>query len=127
MTARAAAHAGIQPAMSPLFDRFTASCARFTGRPAMFLICIIIAGLVVVALLSHDELLITRAHLAISLLTLLLLPVLQAAQNRDGTALQAKLDELIKSNIDARNTMIGVESRSEKEIEQLRTDDETRP
>ena len=60
-------------------------------------------------------------------MTLLLLPVLQAAQNRDGTALQAKLDELIKSNIDARNTMIGVESRSEKEIEQLRTDEEIRP
>ena len=61
---------GAQPAMSSIFDRFTAACARFTGRPAMFVICILIAGFVVVALLSHDELLITRAHLAISVPTL---------------------------------------------------------
>ena len=112
--------------MPSLFDRFTAGCARFTGRPAMFLICILIAGFVVVALDSDDELWISRSHLAISLLTLLLLPVLQAAQNRDGAALHAKLDELIKSDFAARNTMIGVESRSEKEIEQLRTDEEIR-
>lgn len=112
--------------MSSIFDRFTAACARFTGRPAMFLICILIAGFVVVALLSHDEILITRAHLAISLLTLLLLPVLQAAQNREGAALQAKLDELIKSNSEARNSMIGLENRSEEEIEQVRADEEAR-
>lgn len=112
--------------MSPLFDRFTAGCAQFTGRPAMFLICIFIAILVFIALLSHDELLITRAHLAISLLTLLLLPVLQAAQNRDGAALQAKLDELIKSDFAARNAMIGVERRSEEEIAELRAEEEVR-
>ena len=92
----------------------------------MFIFCLIIAALVVVALSSHDELWISRAHLAISLLTLLLLPILQAAQNRDGAALQAKLDELIKSDFAARNAMIGVENRSEDEIEQMRQNEQPR-
>ena len=59
-------------------------------------------------------------NLAINVLTLLFLPILQATQNRDGAALQAKLDELIKVNAQARNDLIGLEDRDEEEIEQLR-------
>ena len=48
--------------------------------------------------LAQDELFISGANLTISVLTLLLLPILQATQNRDGAALQAKIDELIKAS-----------------------------
>jgi low affinity Fe/Cu permease len=51
---------------------------------------------------------------------LLFLPILQATQNREGAALQAKLDELIKANKEANNQLIGLESREEEEIEELR-------
>jgi low affinity Fe/Cu permease len=64
------------------------------------------------------------ANLAISVVTLLLLPVLQATQNRDGAALQAKIDELIKSSSEARDALIGLENRSEAEIERVRADEE---
>ena len=56
--------------------------------------------------------------------TLLLLPILQATQNRDGAALQAKIDELIKSNTEARDALIGLENRSEDEIERVRRGEE---
>ena len=54
------------------------------------------------------------------IVTLLLLPILQATQNRDGAALQAKLDELIRATSHARNDLMGLERESEKEIEHKR-------
>lgn len=56
----------------------------------------------------------------IGIVTLLLLPILQATQNRDGAALPAKLDELIKVNAEARDNLIGLENCSEQEVERVR-------
>jgi low affinity Fe/Cu permease len=109
--------------MLEMFDRFTTGCARFAGKPTMFLLCLALALTGVAAFLSSDELFISGANITISIVTLLLLPILQATQNRDGAALQAKIDELIKSNHEARNSLIGLERRSEAEIEAVRTDE----
>ena len=106
--------------MGSFFHRFTAQLARFIGRPLMLVFCLALAGGSIAAYASHDSLLIDGTNLAINVLTLLFLPVLQATQNRDGAALQAKLDELIKVNKEARNDLIGIEDRDEEEIEELR-------
>lgn len=106
--------------MRKLFDRLTAGCARFTGRPAMFGICLLLVAIGIAAYVSGDDHFLNGANLGLSVVTLLLLPILQATQNRDGAALQAKLDELIKSNIDARDALIGLEGKGEQEIEALR-------
>jgi low affinity Fe/Cu permease len=106
--------------MRHFFDRFTTGCARFTGQPAMLIICLIICVTAVGAFMSKDELFIAGANLAISIVTLLILPILQATQNRDGAALQAKIDELIKATANARDDLIGLENRDEKEIEDIR-------
>lgn len=98
----------------------TTVLARFIGRPLMLILCLLLAAGSVVAYASRNELLINGSNLAINVLTLLFLPILQATQNRDGAALQAKLDELIKANKGANNQLIGLESRNEEEIEELR-------
>jgi low affinity Fe/Cu permease len=103
----------------------TAHLARFIGRPTMLLLCGLLAAGAVGAYVSRNELLINGTNLAINVLTLLFLPILQATQNRDGAALQAKLDELIKANAQARNDFIGLENRGEEEIEELRPAAET--
>jgi low affinity Fe/Cu permease len=108
------------------FTRFTTACARFAGRPAMLLLCLGLALIGIAAFVSGNEFFISGANLSISIVTLLLLPILQSTQNRDGAALQAKIDELIKSNTDARNSLIGLERRSEEEIEEVRTDEATK-
>lgn len=102
------------------FHHLTAQLARFIGRPLMLVLCLLLAAGSVAAYASHDSLLIDGTNLAINVLTLLFLPILQATQNRDGAALQAKLDELIKVNKEARNDLIGIEDRDEEEIEELR-------
>jgi low affinity Fe/Cu permease len=86
----------------------------------MFLLCVLLAVGATAAYVSRNELLINGSNLVINVLTLLFLPILQATQNRDGAALQAKLDELIKATAAARNDFIGLENRGEDEIEQLR-------
>lgn len=106
--------------MTSFFQRFTAELARFIGRPVMLILCLLLAVGSIAAYASHDGLLIDGTNLAINVLTLLFLPILQATQNRDGAALQAKLDELIKVTAEARNDLIGLEDRPEEEIEELR-------
>ncbi len=106
--------------MGTWFGRFTAQLARFIGRPLMLLICLVLAAVSIAAYASHDSLLIDGTNLAINVLTLLFLPILQATQNRDGAALQAKLDELIKASQGARNDLIGIEDLDEERIEELR-------
>ena len=63
--------------MGNFFDRFTTGCARFAGRPTMLVICLLLAGTGIVAYLSGDELFISGANISISIVTLLLLPILQ--------------------------------------------------
>jgi low affinity Fe/Cu permease len=54
-----------------------------------------------------------------SVITFLMVFVIQNTQNRDGAAIQAKLDELIRVSA-ARNTLIGIETLSEDEIAEIR-------
>jgi low affinity Fe/Cu permease len=110
------------------FEHFTTGCARFAGRPAMLVICLVLALIGIAAYVSGSDHFINGANLSISIVTLLLLPILQATQNRDGAAVQAKLDELIKANADARDALIGLERKGEDQIEQLRRNQvESRP
>jgi low affinity Fe/Cu permease len=113
--------------MHSTFERLTTGCARFAGRPTMLVLCGVFALLALMAFLSGSDRFINGASLALSTLTLLLLPILQATQNRDGAALQAKLDELILSNETARNGLIGLERRPEHEIESMRASDKDLP
>jgi low affinity Fe/Cu permease len=107
-----------------LFNRFSTGCARFTGRPLMLVMCLLLAAIGIGTYISGDAMAMSGANIAISVVTLLLLPILQATQNRDGAALQAKLDELIKVNADARDALIGLEDRSEEEIQAVRASEE---
>jgi low affinity Fe/Cu permease len=54
-----------------------------------------------------------------TIITFLMVFVIQNTQNRDGAAIQAKLDELIRVS-SARNTLIGIETLTQEEIEEIR-------
>jgi low affinity Fe/Cu permease len=55
-----------------------------------------------------------------TIITFLVVFLLQHSQNRDTMAIQLKLDELIASNRLAHNAMLNLESRSEEDLENIR-------
>ena len=55
-----------------------------------------------------------------TIVTFLMVFLIQNAQNRDGAAIQAKLDELIRAVGHARNEFIGIEHLTEKELDEIR-------
>lgn len=87
---------------------------RSVGHPfTVPVLAALVAGLYLVGGLNV-------ANFAISVVTLALLPVLQHSQNRDGAALQAKLDAMIRAIPEAPNRLIAIERRTEEEIAALR-------
>ena len=83
------------------------------GNPLAIPVLLVFVG-IMFALTGIDA-----ANISISILTLMLLPVLQHAQTKDTTAIQAKLDELIRVT-DARNDFIGIDKKPVQDIEGLR-------
>ncbi|MDQ4109287.1 MAG: low affinity iron permease family protein [Actinomycetota bacterium] len=95
------------------FTDFSTWVAKWTGSHWAFFIAggFVIVGLYVVG--------IEITNIAISIVTLLMVFVLQNTQNRDSAALHLKLDEIVKVEPEARDEVQGVESKSEREIQEL--------
>jgi low affinity Fe/Cu permease len=55
-----------------------------------------------------------------TIVTFLMVFLIQNTQNRDGAALQAKLDELIRATERARNDLVAIERQPEEKVEKLR-------
>tara|TARA_R110000787_G_scaffold275643_1_gene384269 strand:+ start:2083 stop:2343 length:261 start_codon:yes stop_codon:yes gene_type:complete len=55
-----------------------------------------------------------------TIITFLMVFLIQNAQNRDGSAIQAKLDELIRAIDNARNDFIGIEHLTETELHRIK-------
>jgi low affinity Fe/Cu permease len=55
-----------------------------------------------------------------TIVTFLMVFVIQNTQNRDMRALQLKLDELIRVNTAARNSLVGIEGKAESEVDEIR-------
>lgn len=57
-----------------------------------------------------------------TIVTFLMVFLIQNSQNRDAAAMQAKLDELIRAVDKARGQYVGIEHKSDSEIEKIRSD-----
>jgi low affinity Fe/Cu permease len=104
-----------------LFSRFSHGIARMTGKPATFAAAcaLIVAWGVTGPLFGFSETWQLVVNTATTIITFLMVFVLQNSQNRDGEALQAKLDELILAIREADNDFIGAEKLSDEELKEL--------
>lgn len=95
------------------FTSFSTWAARWTGSHWAILIaaCLI----VILVIFTGAE----TTNLAISIVTLLMVFVLQNTQNRDSAALHLKIDEVVRAQPEARDHVRGVESKSHREIKEL--------
>ena len=100
-----------------VFSAFASSVAKWIGSHWAFVVA---AVLVIVGLLTMD---VEETNLAISIVTLLMVLVLQNTQNRDSAALHLKLDEVVRAEPEARDEIRGAESRPAREIGELMRED----
>ena len=108
--------------MSRLFERVSGKVAGAAGRPWAFILAV---AIIVVWAMSGPgfgwsdtwQLVINTGT---TIVTFLMVFLIQNARNRDASAIQAKLDELIRAVHAARNAFIGIEHLSEHELIQLK-------
>lgn len=107
--------------MKDTFSKFAAWCAHIAGHPMAFVIStlLIIVWAVLGPIYHYSDTWQLVANTATSIITFLMVFVIQNSQNRDGAAIQAKLDELIRSG-NAENRFVGIDLLTEDEVGKLR-------
>ena len=109
------------PNISSAFSSVASAVSRWTGRPLTFLLCI---GIVIVwavsgPLFGFSDTWQLVINTGTTIITFLMVFLIQNTQNRDNAALQAKLDELIRAHSPAKNEFIGIEHLSDDELEEI--------
>jgi low affinity Fe/Cu permease len=106
--------------MGKLFTRFATVVSKWTGRPIAFILCCV---LVLVWALSGPVFKFSDTwqlviNTTTTIVTFLMVFLIQNTQNRDNAAIQAKLDEIIRTS-DSDNKFIGIEHLSDEELEDI--------
>ena len=106
----------------PFFERFSAKITRATGKPIAFIlaIVIIIAWAVTGPVFHYSNTWQLVINTGTTIITFLMVFVIQQSQNKDTVALQLKLNELIAASPDTSNRLIEVEELSAQELEVLK-------
>lgn len=108
--------------MPSAFSRFAERVSVWTGRPIAFALAfavvLIWAGSGPVFHYSDTWQLVINTGTTV--VTFLMVFVIQNSQNRDIVALHSKIDEILRSQDKARNQLIGLEHKSDAEIEAIR-------
>ena len=103
------------------FAEIASSIAHHSGRPITFLLAafIIIVWAVTGPIFGYSDTWQLIINTGTTIITFLMVFIIQNTQNRDGAAVQAKLDELIRVSA-AQNTLIGIEHLTVDEISEIR-------
>jgi low affinity Fe/Cu permease len=104
------------------FTRFAKGTARVTGRPTTFLlaIAIILTWIVTGPLFDYSDTWQLAINTGTTIITFLMVFLIQSTQNRDSEAVQVKLDELLRATAGAHNALLDLEELEERELDQIR-------
>lgn len=104
-----------------LFERFANAATKFTGSSPAFLIAaaIVVIWAVTGPLFDYSETWQLVINTGTTIITFLMVFLIQKAQNKDGKAIQLKLNELIAAHERASNRMVDIEDLTEDELDQL--------
>ncbi|MEQ1808744.1 MAG: low affinity iron permease family protein [Terricaulis sp.] len=102
------------------FTKFAGAVSKWTGRPLAFILCLTLVVLWAVSgpLFGFSDTWQLVINTTTTIVTFLMVFLIQNTQNRDNAAIQAKLDELIRAG-DSDNEFIGIEHLSDEELENI--------
>ena len=102
------------------YSRFAKAASRFCGRPRVFTfaVAIILVWATTGPIFHFSDTWQLVINTSTTIVTFLMVFLIQNTQNRDGRAIQTKLDELILTS-KAENEFIGIEKLTDKELEAL--------
>lgn len=109
---------------SDWFGRLAVITARVSGRPATFLLAVtvVLVWAITGPLFGFSDTWQLVINTGTTIVTFLMVFLIQATQNRDTMALQLKLDELILATKNARNEIAGIEEAPDEHIERAKTE-----
>jgi low affinity Fe/Cu permease len=112
---------------SKIFTGFSNAVARATGRPITFVLAVVVIVIWAACgpVYGYSDTWQLVINTGTTIITFLMVFLIQNTQNRDGAAIQTKLDELIRASA-AQNVFVGIEHLTEEEVEELRTKCEAR-
>ena len=107
--------------MNELFRKFAHKTSEIVGSPWAFIIAVALIALWVVSgpIFGFSDTWQLIANTITTLITTLMVFLIQNTQNRDATAMHLKLDELIRALKEARNSLVDLEDLSDEELKQL--------
>ena len=113
--------------ISKLFTDFAGAVAHAAGRPWIFALSVAVIVLWAASgpVFGFSDTWQLVINTGTTIVTFLMVFLIQNTQNRDGAAIQAKLDELIRASA-AQNLYIGIEHLTEEELDDLRKKCEAR-
>jgi low affinity Fe/Cu permease len=103
------------------FSRLARGAARVAGHPAAFLlaVAIIIGWAVLGPCFGFSDTWQLVINTGTTIVTFLMVFLLQNSQNRDTIAMQVKLDELVRAIQAAQNSVLNLEELDEDELERI--------
>jgi low affinity Fe/Cu permease len=108
--------------MDRFFTRVATGISVAAGQPLTFLLAIgiILVWAITGPIFNFSDTWQLIINTGTTIITFLMVFLIQNTQNRDAAAMQAKLDELLRAVTKARDQFIGVEHLTEREIEMIR-------
>ena len=108
--------------MSRWFNRFSTLVTYLTGRPGAFILAlsVVVVWSVTGPLFDFSDTWQLVINTGTTIITFLMVFIIQQSQNKDTRAVQLKLNELIACNEKASNRLVVVEDLTEEELETLK-------
>lgn len=106
-----------------LFDHFAGAATRQAGSPVAFVLAVFVvaAWAVTGPMFGYSETWQLVINTGTTIITFLMVFLIQQSQNKDAMAVHLKLNELLASHREASNHLVSIEDLDEEELRQLVT------